>query len=154
MQCLVVQPLFTSPSDLAICYTSAVVFWCQPSCKQPCIDQIPSSSRAASLRKPSSVVPSVLLLGHVSIAFSPESGWHIIRLLVAHIHSCQSIHSPEIPTTLLLVALLQSTKVEAFHTCMGMPDLGIRSWISCTFHWHLVYSKQKDLFDILGESHF
>lgn len=154
MQCLVVQPLFTSPSDLAICYTSAVVFWCQPSCKQPCIDQIPSSSRAASLRKPSSVVPSVLLLGRVSTAFSSESGWQITRLLVAHIHSCQSIHSPEIPTALLLVALLQRTKVEAFRTCVGMTDWGIRNWISCTFHWHLLYSKQKEPFDILGEGHF
>lgn len=154
MQCLVIQPLFTSPSDQAICSTSAVVFWCQPLCKQACIDWIPSSSGAASLRKSSLAVPFLLQLGHENIALSSESNWHIIHLLVAHIHSCKSIHSPGIPTMLLHIALLQRMKVEAFHTWMDMTDLAVRCSLSCTFHGQLLHPKQNELFNILRVGHF
>lgn len=153
MQCLVI-PLFTSPSDQAICYTSAVVFWCQPLCNQACIDWIPSSSGAASLRKPNLVVPFLLQLGHENIAFWSESNWHVIHLLVAHVHSCKSIHPPEISAMLLHVALLQSMKVEAFHAWLDMTDLAVSCSLYCTFLWQLLYSKQKELFNILKLGHF
>jgi len=55
---------------------------------------------------------------------------------------------------LLHVALLRSMEVEAFHTSMDMTDLAIRSSLSCTFHWHLLYSKQKELFNTLRVDHF
>lgn len=75
-----------------------------------------------------------------------------MHLIVVDISS--SIYSLEILTVLLHVPLLRSSRVETFHSCMDKIDLAIRSSLSCIFHWYLLYSKQKKLFNILKVGHF
>lgn len=70
-----------------------------------------------SLLKPSLVVPFLLLLACVNIAFSSDSNRHIVHLFVAHLHSCKSIHSLEI----LIIHYATSCCTVAGYESRGIP---------------------------------